>query len=220
MHYAWHGPFVCYDQPSLSLARPPRIFHWHRCLFVGSGSAPAPAAVETETPRLAASTSSSRDVAPAAEPDVAPKTAAIVPHLLPDPWAAAPLPKSDRVPAPPTNNALAAVVIDEASGAVLYEKDAHDPLPPASLTKIATLILALEHGGLDDWVDVDVDSRTMRGSTVMGLIPGDRFTPARPALRPHAALRQRRRAGHRPLRRGLGRGLCRADEHAARRGWD
>ena len=77
---------------------------------------------------------------------------------------------------PPKNNALAAVLIDEPSGAVLYEKNAHDRLPPASLTKIVTLILALEHGGLDEWVDVDVDSRTMRGSTVMGLIPGDRFT--------------------------------------------
>jgi len=29
---------------------------------------------------------------------------------------------------------------------------------------------------LDEWVDVDVDSRTMRGSTIMGIIPGDRFT--------------------------------------------
>src|SRR5688572_465776 len=137
--------------------------------------APAPATVETESPKLATSTSSARDVAPPAL-DVAPKAAAIVPHLLPDPWTAAPLPKNDRIPAPPANHALAAVLIDEPSGAVLYEKNAHDRLPPASLTKIVTLILALEHGGLDEWVDVDVDSRTMRGSSVMGLIPGDRFT--------------------------------------------
>ncbi len=66
-------------------------------------------------------------------------------------------------------------MIDEASGAVLYDKDAHLALPPASLTKIATAIVALERGDLDAWVDIDVDSRTMRGSTVMGLIPGDRF---------------------------------------------
>jgi D-alanyl-D-alanine carboxypeptidase len=86
------------------------------------------------------------------------------------------LPNNDRIPAAPANRAVAAVLVDEPSGAVLYDKNAHQQLPPASLTKIVTLILALEHGGLDEWVDVDVDSRTMRGSTVMGLIPGDRFT--------------------------------------------
>lgn len=67
------------------------------------------------------------------------------------------------------------MVIDEASGAVLYDKDAHLALPPASLTKIATAILALEQGDLDAWVEIDVDSSTMRGSTIMGLLPGDRF---------------------------------------------
>jgi D-alanyl-D-alanine carboxypeptidase len=67
------------------------------------------------------------------------------------------------------------VVLDEASGEVLFAKDAHARLAPASLTKIATAVVALEKGDLDAWVDVDVDSRTMRGSTVMGLIPGDRF---------------------------------------------
>jgi D-alanyl-D-alanine carboxypeptidase (penicillin-binding protein 5/6) len=135
------------------------------------GSAPA----ETPaSPEYAASASSARDVAP--QPDVAPKHAAIVPHLLPDPWAGAPQPKNDRIPPPPNIPAKAAVVVDEPSGAVIYDKNAHERLSPASLTKIVTLILALERGGLDEWVDIDVDSRTMRGSTVMGLIPGDRFT--------------------------------------------
>jgi D-alanyl-D-alanine carboxypeptidase len=91
----------------------------------------------------------------------------------PEPWAPAPSPKNNV--ASPSTNALTAVVVDEASGAVLYDKDAHLAVPPASLTKIATAILALEHGDLDAWVDIDVDSRTMRGSTVMGLEPGDRF---------------------------------------------
>jgi D-alanyl-D-alanine carboxypeptidase (penicillin-binding protein 5/6) len=77
---------------------------------------------------------------------------------------------------PPEITGTAAVVIDEASGAVLYDKDAFKPLPPASLTKIATLILALESGNLEAWVDVDVDSRAMPGSSIMGLEPGDRFT--------------------------------------------
>jgi D-alanyl-D-alanine carboxypeptidase (penicillin-binding protein 5/6) len=73
-------------------------------------------------------------------------------------------------------NAIAAVVIDEASGAVLFDKNAHTALPPASLTKIATAILTLERGDLDAQVDVDVDSAAMRGSSVMGIEPGDRFS--------------------------------------------
>jgi D-alanyl-D-alanine carboxypeptidase (penicillin-binding protein 5/6) len=140
-----------------------------------SGSKPAAETppVATATPELLATSSSSvRDLPP--QTDAAPK-AVIVPKLLPEPWAAAPLAKNDRIPAPPNNSAKAAVLVDEPSGAIIYEKNAHERLSPASLTKIVTLILALERGGLDEWVDIDVDSRTMRGSTVMGLIPGDRF---------------------------------------------
>ena len=69
-----------------------------------------------------------------------------------------------------------AILIDEASGVTLFEKDPHNRLPPASLTKIMTALLALERGHLDDQVEVNVDSRKMRGSTVMGLIPGERLS--------------------------------------------
>jgi D-alanyl-D-alanine carboxypeptidase (penicillin-binding protein 5/6) len=71
--------------------------------------------------------------------------------------------------------ALSAVVLDEGSGAVLYDKVAGRPLPPASLTKIATAVVALEEGNLDSTVVVDVDSEAMKSSTVMGLLPGDHF---------------------------------------------
>lgn len=96
-------------------------------------------------------------------------------HPLPSFWAGVPAMRETATSAS-ANAALAAIVMDEASGLVLYEKDAHRQLSPASLTKIATAILAAEHGDLDRMITVDVDSRTMRGSTVMGLIPGDRFT--------------------------------------------
>ena len=96
-------------------------------------------------------------------------------HPLPSFWAGVPAMRETATSAS-ANAALAAIVMDEASGLVLYEKDAHRQLPPASLTKIATAILAADHGDLDRMITVDVDSRTMRGSTVMGLIPGDRFT--------------------------------------------
>jgi D-alanyl-D-alanine carboxypeptidase len=131
-----------------------------------AGGAPAPAgdvAPATEAPQA--------DTAPTAEIE----PAVVAPAFpLPEPWA--PPPASRNAVAPPEIAGLAAVVIDEASGAVLYEKDAHTPLPPASLTKIATAILGLEYGDLDAHVEVDVDSRVMRGSTVMGLEPGDRFS--------------------------------------------
>lgn len=98
------------------------------------------------------------------------------PSPQPAAWAPAPRPRQAVLPPVPAVSAIAAVLVDEASGVVLFDKNAHLPLPPASLTKIATLILALESGRLDEWVDVDVDSRAMPGSTIMGLLPGDRFT--------------------------------------------
>ena len=68
-------------------------------------------------------------------------------------------------------------MIDEASGQVLYEHNGYEPLPPASLTKIATAILAIEGAPVDGWAPIsDVDYRQMPGSSVMGIVPGDCFT--------------------------------------------
>ncbi len=93
---------------------------------------------------------------------------------LPAPWAQAP---AANGVAAPNIAGLAAVVVDEASGAVLFEKDGFRPLPPASLTKVATAIVALEQSGdLEADVVTDVDAAKMPSSTVMGLSPGDRFT--------------------------------------------
>ncbi len=48
--------------------------------------------------------------------------------------------------------AKAAVLMDAASGRILYEKEAHTVLPMASTTKIMTCILALEYGNPEDYV--------------------------------------------------------------------
>lgn len=48
----------------------------------------------------------------------------------------------------------AAILIDAKSGSVLYAKNADEKMYPASLTKIATAIYALEHGDLTDVVTV------------------------------------------------------------------
>lgn len=76
----------------------------------------------------------------------------------------------------PAVSAAAAILIDEASGAVLYENNAHRALAPASLTKIATAIVTIEGADLDGWVASDVDATAMPLSSVMGLVTGDCFT--------------------------------------------
>ena len=77
---------------------------------------------------------------------------------------------------PPTIAGLSGVVIDAASGAVLYDREAHLRLAPASLTKMATAVVAIEGADTNQWVSNNsVDYRAMPGSSVMGLRPGDCF---------------------------------------------
>ncbi len=63
------------------------------------------------------------------------------------------------------------IVVDGDSGAVLFQRNAYQPIAPASLTKIMTAILGIEHGRLSDKVKVDVDAGSMAGSSLMGLEP-------------------------------------------------
>ena len=76
----------------------------------------------------------------------------------------------------PEIGAEAAIVVDGESGDALFEQDARLPLPPASLTKIATAIVALEGADLGAWVVSDVDASEMPDSSLMGLRRGDCFT--------------------------------------------
>lgn len=52
-------------------------------------------------------------------------------------------------------NGEGAILIDYDSGRILYEKNAHKKLYPASTTKMMTAILTLEHGKMDDMVTID-----------------------------------------------------------------
>jgi D-alanyl-D-alanine carboxypeptidase (penicillin-binding protein 5/6) len=139
--------------------------------------------VTTDSPSLPASTSAPAPavaVVPTSEgeSDVqlsAVEVAAPAPFRLdPAAWSAAPS-RTTSV-APPAVNALSAIVLDEASGQVLFEADPYREMPPASLTKIATAILVLREGNLDRETISDVDGYLMRGSTTMGLYAGDRLT--------------------------------------------
>ncbi len=78
--------------------------------------------------------------------------------------------------APPAISAASAVVMDVGTGAILYTLHPDRPMPPASLTKIATALVAIDSGRLNDWVTVrpDIDSLAS-DSSLMGLQPGDRF---------------------------------------------
>lgn len=84
-------------------------------------------------------------------------------------WA--PPPERKAGTADPNPSTWHVVVVDGDSGAILFERNAFEPIAPASLTKIMTALLAIEQGNLADKVKVDVDARTMVDSTVMGLEP-------------------------------------------------
>ncbi len=71
--------------------------------------------------------------------------------------------------------AKSAVLIDAASGAILYEKDAHLQLPNASTTKIVTALLVLESGDLDRTVTVPTDFINA-GESSIWLQPGETHT--------------------------------------------
>lgn len=60
----------------------------------------------------------------------------------------------------------AAVLLDSQTGAVLYAKHANERLYPASLTKIATAIYAIEKGNLDDMVTVSANAVQEEGTRV------------------------------------------------------
>ncbi|WP_226666931.1 D-alanyl-D-alanine carboxypeptidase family protein [Metabacillus litoralis] len=63
-------------------------------------------------------------------------------------------------------SAQTAILIDQESGRVLYEKDAHKKMRIASITKIMTAILAIESGKLDEMVTVSDRVLKAEGSAI------------------------------------------------------
>ncbi|WP_273129118.1 D-alanyl-D-alanine carboxypeptidase family protein [Metabacillus sp. HB246100] len=63
-------------------------------------------------------------------------------------------------------SAQTAILIDQESGRVLYEKDAHKTMRIASITKIMTAILAVESEKLDDVVTVSEKATQAEGSSI------------------------------------------------------
>lgn len=68
----------------------------------------------------------------------------------------------------------AALLIERESGQILYAKAEDQRLPPASLTKVMTALVALESGSLQETVTIDRES-VVRRTPKIGVRPGERF---------------------------------------------
>ncbi|CAM3426676.1 serine hydrolase [Hydrogenibacillus schlegelii] len=92
-------------------------------------------------------------------------------------------PLIEAAEAPPVDlapDAVSAILVDMDTGTVLYEKNADEKRPPASITKIMTLLLimeALERGDIriTDVVTASERAASMGGSQIF-LAPGERMT--------------------------------------------
>ncbi len=74
-------------------------------------------------------------------------------------------------------DATAAGLFDLNRHEVLYSKNIHERLHPASLTKIMTALVALKYGNPDDMITVTEEAMiTESGATLCGLAPGDKLT--------------------------------------------
>jgi D-alanyl-D-alanine carboxypeptidase len=78
----------------------------------------------------------------------------------------------------PTIQAQTAIVIDVDTSQILYQKDMHRQMYPASITKIMTGLLAAESGHSDDVVTVSKNVGNSQGGSVscIGLEPGEQIT--------------------------------------------
>ncbi|MFU1794770.1 D-alanyl-D-alanine carboxypeptidase family protein [Paenibacillus azoreducens] len=77
-------------------------------------------------------------------------------------------------------NAKSAILMDADTGTIIYEKNSHDKLPPASITKIMTMLLTMEaiDSGklkLTDMVRTSEYAASMGGSQIF-LEPGEEMT--------------------------------------------
>src|SRR5690242_747827 len=66
--------------------------------------------------------------------------------------AAGPRPVQAQASTMPAPNAQAAIVVDAATGEILYARNANEELHPASLTKMVTALVAVERAPLDKLV--------------------------------------------------------------------
>ncbi|MFS0722714.1 D-alanyl-D-alanine carboxypeptidase family protein [Paenibacillus sp. 1P07SE] len=88
--------------------------------------------------------------------------------------------KPEAMPTSLAPSALSAILIDADSGTIIFEKNSHAKLPPASITKVMTMLLiveALDEGTikLTDKVQASEYAASMGGSQIF-LEPGEEMT--------------------------------------------
>ncbi len=90
-----------------------------------------------------------------------------------------PAPTAEPTPADPDGfpfiSAQSIAVIEGSCGALLYGRDEHRKLPPASLTKLMTAAVATDQADVTTMITSNVDGAALNeatGSTIMGLTPG------------------------------------------------
>lgn len=81
-------------------------------------------------------------------------------------------------PVGPEIGAQAAILMDANTGVILYAKNIHEKLYPASTTKIMTCLLAIENGNLDDMVTFSKEAvfSVPVGGSNMGMDVGESIT--------------------------------------------
>ena len=85
----------------------------------------------------------------------------------------------DNWPQGPVVSAKSAILMDADTGAVLYSKNIHEKLYPASTTKILTAYIARQKSGLDDMVEYSseaVNSIDWRSDSNIGIKAGEAIT--------------------------------------------
>jgi serine-type D-Ala-D-Ala carboxypeptidase (penicillin-binding protein 5/6) len=121
-----------------------------------------------------ASTATSAPPSAIPSPTDVPATPTAVPPTA-SPTPAGPV-KTGGAPAPSVN-AWSVAVLDEESGALLYGRDPHRHLAPASLTKIFTALVALKSTeDIHKPITVQFDSTELVDSTLMGIKTGETYT--------------------------------------------
>lgn len=78
----------------------------------------------------------------------------------------APIPIKKNEYIKPLIDARSAIAIDEKSGTILFEKNSHQKLPIASITKLMTILIILEENQLSDIVKVKQSAAGTEGSTM------------------------------------------------------
>lgn len=76
---------------------------------------------------------------------------------------------------PPRLSASGVIVIDRASGQPLLAKDAHVPRPVASIAKLMTALLIVEHHAMEEWVTIPPEAQGTAGENIR-LQAGQQFT--------------------------------------------